>query len=120
MVIFFLISYMMHVFYAGYSNTFNVIAVNWGDSKYGNAFYGAYLYGTPKKDHISVSLTIHIGRGTPFMNYKYDLGEIGTAKNMVEAVKSWGTMTWSQKGLAIGSEQSTVYFLERSKIESHR
>ena len=54
------------------------------------------------------------------MNYKYDLGEIGTAKNMVEAVKSWGTMTWSQKGLAIGSEQSTVYFLERSKIESHR
>ncbi|PCI27094.1 MAG: hypothetical protein COB67_09400 [SAR324 cluster bacterium] len=115
-----LVFYFAYYFYNGYSGTFNLIAVSWGDGKYGKAFYGVYVYAVPFEDKISVKSTIHIGRGTPFVGYQYDLGEIGISNSMEEAVKQWGKITWSDEGVLIGKGQNHELFITKEKIESHR
>jgi len=89
-----------------------VVAIAWGDGKYGDAFYGADVYLEPAAGGYSVRARVYIGRGN---NYFTDCGEIGKAADDVEAVKKWGKIEFRPDGLHIGD-----YFLPREQMESHR
>lgn len=98
-----------------------LVAVSWGDGKYGEAMYGAYVYlGNATDDAVEVKATIHIGRDTFFASQEYDLGVIGSAKDEVEAVKRWGRVTWKDDGVEFGGEAGRSYWLPRAAFESHR
>ena len=89
-----------------------VVAMAWGDGKYGEAFYGAQVYLEPDASGYSVRARVYLGRGN---NYFYDCGSIGKAADDVEAVKKWGRIEFRPDGLHIGD-----YFLPREQMEAHR
>jgi hypothetical protein len=89
-----------------------IIAVKWGDGRYGKAFYGAYVLLEPSGDGYLVRSRVYLGRGN---DYYHDCGVIGTVSNDAEAVSRWGTIDWKDDGLHIGS-----YFLPRDRLENHR
>jgi len=89
-----------------------VVAMAWGDGKYGQAFYGAQVSLEPAASGYTVRARVYIGRGN---DYFYDCGSIGKAADDVEAVKKWGTIEFRPDGLHIGD-----YFLPRERMESHR
>jgi hypothetical protein len=93
-----------------------VVAMRWGDGKYGPSFYGAHVYLKPLASGYSVRARVYIGRGN---SYFHDCGELGTVQTDPEAVARWGTIDWREDGLHIGNG-TNHYFLERAKIESHR
>ena len=93
-----------------------VVAMSWGNGKYGPSFYGAHVYLEPASSGYSVRARVYIGRGN---DYFHDCGELGTAQTDSEAVARWGTIDWREDGLHIGSG-TNQYFLARAKIESHR
>jgi hypothetical protein len=93
-----------------------VVALSWGDGKYGPAFYGAHVYLKPIESGYSVRARIYIGRGN---NYFHDCGELGRAKTDAEAVSTWGNIEWKADGLHIGTGPDH-FFLPQSKVESHR
>lgn len=93
-----------------------VVAIKWGDGKYGPSFYGAHVYLEPASSGYSVRARVYIGRGN---GYFHDCGELGKVQTDSEAVARWGMINWKEDGLHIGSGQSE-YFLSRAKIESHR
>lgn len=93
-----------------------VVAMSWGDGKYGEACYGAHVFLEPLPSGYSVRAMAHIGRGN---GYFHDCGELGTVRTDAEAVARWGTIDWRDDGLHIGSG-ATHYFLPRAKMESHR
>ena len=93
-----------------------LVAVSWGDGKYGPAFYGAHVYLEPVTSGYSVRARVYVGRGN---DYYHDCGELGTVQTDAEAVARWGTISWSEDGLRIGSS-TNQYFLARAKLESGR
>jgi hypothetical protein len=93
-----------------------VVAMRWGDGKYGPAFYGAHVYLVPIDTGFSVQARVYIGRGN---SYFHDCGELGTVQTDAEAVANWGTIDWREDGLHIGSGTG-AYFLSRAAIENHR
>jgi len=93
-----------------------VVAMKWGDGRYGPAFYGAHVYLEPAGSGYSVRALVYIGRGN---NYFHDCGELGVAQTDSEAVARWGNIDWRKDGLHIGSG-ADEYFLARAKLESHR
>jgi hypothetical protein len=93
-----------------------VVAMSWGDGKYGPAFYGAHVYLEPTSGGYSVRARVEVGRGN---GYFHDCGELGTARTDAEAVARWGTIEWRGDGLHIGSGTNES-FLPRTTLESHR
>jgi len=93
-----------------------VVAMSWGDGRYGPSFYGAHVYLEPLTNGYSVRARVYIGRGN---NYFHNCGEIGTAQTDSEAVARGGTIDWREDGLHIG-RGTNHYFLERAKLERHR
>ncbi len=98
-----------------------VVAMGWGDGKYGDAFYGALVYVEPQSSGYSVRAKVYlgrdnIGRGT---SYIHDCGQLGTASTHAEAVAQWGAIAWSEAGLRIGNSANN-YFLARDQLENHR
>ena len=93
-----------------------IVAMSWGDGRYGPAFYGAQVYLEPLDSGYSVRALVHIGRGNDMF---HDFGEIGRAQSDADAVARWGTIDWREDGLHIGSG-TNEYFLPRAKVESHR
>ncbi len=93
-----------------------VVAMSWGDGKYGPAFYGAHVYLVPIASGYSVRARVSIGRGN---GYFHDCGELGTVQTDSEAVAQWGAIDWREDGLHIGSGVNQ-FFLPRAKLESHR
>lgn len=93
-----------------------VVAMSWGDGKYGPAFYGAQVYLVPIDQGYSVRGKIHIGRGN---RYYHDCGELGTVKTDKEAVAKWGKIDWQADGLHVGNG-ANHYFLPREQYENHR
>ncbi len=89
-----------------------IIAVKWGDGRYGKAFYGAYVFLEPSTDGWQVRSRVYLGRGN---DSYHDCGVIGTAISDAEAVSRWGTIDWKDDGLHIGK-----YFLPRDRLEHHR
>ena len=94
----------------------SVVAMSWGDGKYGAGFYGAHVYLDPVDTGFLVRARVYIGRGNDFF---HDCGWIGTASTDAEAVAKWGRIEWREDGLHIGSGPNE-YFLPRVKLESHR
>lgn len=93
-----------------------LLAVSWGDGKYGKAFYGAVVYLEPVAGGQAVKAQVQIGRGNPMF---HECGEIGRAATAEEALAKWGKIEWKDSGLHIGSG-AKAYFLPRSILESHR
>jgi hypothetical protein len=93
----------------------NTIAINWGDGRYGPAFYGAHVYVEPVGDAYSVQARVLISRG----NYYHDMGELGRVVRLEEAVARWGRLEWTEDGLHVGSGADRV-FLPRQQLENHR
>jgi hypothetical protein len=93
-----------------------VVAMSWGDGKYGPSFYGAHVYLEPATSGYSVRARVYIGRGN---DYFHDCGELGTVETDSEAVARWGRIDWREDGLHIGSG-TNQFFLPRAKMESHR
>lgn len=93
-----------------------LLAVSWGDGKYGKAFYGAFVYLEPVTGGQRVKAQVQIGRGNPMF---HECGEIGRAATAEEAVAKWSKIDWQDNGLHIGTGTNT-YFLPRAKLESHR
>ena len=90
----------------------DVVAMVWGDGKYGESFYGAQVYVEPVGSRFVVRARIHIGHGNALFE---DCGVLGTEDNFAEAVRKWGKVDWQPDGLHIGS-----YFLPRAQLEAHR
>ena len=93
-----------------------VVAMSWGDGKYGSTFYGAHVYLEPVTTGYSVRARVYIGRGN---DYFQDCGELGMVQTAAEAVARWGAIDWREDGLHIGTG-TNQYFLARSKMESGR
>ena len=93
-----------------------MIAMSWGDGKYGPAFYGARVYLEPESDGYSVKALVQIARGSP---YFHDLGELGKVRTDAEAVARWGRIEWREDGLHIGNEPDHLFF-PRASLERHR
>jgi hypothetical protein len=94
-----------------------VVAMQWGDGRYGRAFYGAQVYLVPVGKEYEVQARVLIGRGN---DYFHELGNIGHVPTAAEAVAQFGKIEWRPDGLYIGDGQNFPVFLERSKLESHR
>ena len=96
----------------------NIVAMRWGDGKYGKSFYGARVFMVPRSIGYSVQARVSIGHSK---DYWHDCGEIDQVQTYEEAVKKWGSITWKEDGLYIGGDPSSGgYHLPRSKLESHR
>lgn len=93
-----------------------LLAVSWGDGKYGKAFYGAIVYLEPATFGQRVKARVQIGRGNPMF---HECGELGRAATAEEAVAKWGKIDWQDDGLHIGTG-TNAFFLPRAKLESHR
>jgi len=93
-----------------------LLAVSWGDGKYGPAFYGAYVFLVPEPPGFRVHARVAIGRGNGMF---HDCGDIGRAASEAEAVARFGTITWEPTGLGIGTGRGR-YFLPRAELERHR
>lgn len=93
-----------------------LVAVSWGDGKYGPAFYGAFVFLEPDAPGFRVRARVAIGRGNAMF---HDCGEIGRALSEAEAVARFGTVTWEPGGVAIGTGPGR-YFLPRAELEKHR
>ncbi len=93
-----------------------LVAVSWGDGKYGKAFYGAFVYLESADGGQSVKAQVQIGRGNPMYHECGELGRVATAE---EAVAKWGRIEWLEDGLHIGTG-TNAYFLPRAKLEAHR
>lgn len=98
-----------------------VVAMSWGDGKYGDAFYGALVYLEPQSSGYAVRAKLYIGRdnigrGT---SYIHDCGQLGIVKTHAKAVEQWGAIAWSESGLQIGNRANS-YFLARDQLENHR
>jgi hypothetical protein len=99
-----------------------LVAVSWGDGKYGKAFYGAYVYCEPRPDgQLDVKLAVRIGRGGPDGAYTHNPRTLGTVKNDEEAVARWGAITWSDRGLLVGGPANAAgQLFPRHELENHR
>ncbi len=118
-----LIGIAVGLFYGGFKArerteqlTHSLVAVSWGDGKYGKAFYGAYVLLEPVAGDYSVKAFVNIGRGNGMFHGCGELGRVATAE---EAVAKWGKIDWQDDGLHIGTG-TNAYFLPRAKLEAHR
>ena len=93
-------------------NVGDVVAMAWGDGKYGESFYGAQVYVVPAGPRFTVRARVHIGHGNAMFQ---DCGVLGTEDTFAEAARKWGHVDWQPDGLHIGN-----YFLPRSQVEAHR
>jgi hypothetical protein len=93
-----------------------LLAVSWGDGRYGPAFYGAYVSAMPEDGGYSVKAHVKIGRGNSMI---HDCGELGRVRTPEEASARWGKIEWREDGLHIGRDPDQ-YFLARKDVENHR
>jgi hypothetical protein len=98
----------------------HLVAVSWGDGKYGRALYGAYVFYEERDSQVLVKLSVRIDRGSFWSQYAHDTRTLGTAKDAADAVAQWGTITWSAEGLKVGSPPGPTHLFPRAELESHR
>ena len=94
-----------------------IVAMSWGDGRYGKAFYGAEVYLEPAANGYSVRGRVWIAHGG---DYYHDLGQLGTVTTPAEAVARWGSIQWSDTGLTIGPGNPNPFVFTRAQLESHR
>lgn len=92
-----------------------IVAVNWGDSKYGQSIYKALVFLEPEGHGFVVKARVEIAGP----HYWHDCGELGRATNAAEAAANWGQIQFLSDGLHIGTG-TNAFFLPRAKLEAHR
>ena len=97
-----------------------LVAVSWGDGKYGKALYGAYVFYEEKDGQLVVKLSVRIDRGSFWTQYAHDTQTLGTVKDPVEAVARWGVITWTEEGLTVGMPPGPTHLFPRAELEQHR
>lgn len=97
-----------------------LVAVSWGDGKFGQALYGAYVFYEEKDGQLVVKLSVRIDRGSFWGQYAHDVRTLGIVKDPVEAVTRWGALSWSDQGLRVGSPSGPTYLFPRAELEQHR
>lgn len=95
----------------------SIIAMSWGDGRYGKAFYGAEIYIKPTGTEYAVRGRVWIGRGNATW---HDLGKLGTVATPAEAVEKWGRIEWTPEALVVGPGDPEPFSLPRTELESHR
>ncbi len=105
--------------YRNINDEYRLIAVSWGDGKYGKAFYGVYVYmGKELENEVEIKAKIYIGRGSYLFNYFHDLGVIGKSRNEPGEINQWGKIIWKPDRIEIGA--NNTFFFPRAKLEQHR
>jgi hypothetical protein len=107
-------------FYRAAARMDNLVAVSWGDGKYGKALYGAYVFYEPKDGQLAVKLSVRIDRGSFWSQYAHDTRTLGIVRDPVEAVAIWGVVTWTEEGLKIGTPPGPTHLFPRNELEQHR
>ncbi len=105
----------------------SIVATRWSGTAQQESglesFYGAQVYTVRTgKNAFSVRGQVWIGGGGEESSVGYfdDLGELGTAANWDEAVKTWGQIDWSDTALTIGPGKTGPVVVPRTRIENHR
>jgi hypothetical protein len=97
-----------------------MVAVSWGNHT-NNAnlwIYQVQVAATDsaKKGSLDVSGRVCIGGG----NYFHDLGTIGTASDMGDAVRRFGVIRWLPDRVTIGGAEGVKSTLLRTELQKHR
>lgn len=66
--------------------------------------------------NLEVRCTVFIGSGI----YEHDMGIIGNAANLEDAVRRYGKITWTDTEMQVGGDGGVVEALNTARLESHR
>lgn len=80
------------------------------------ALYQAVVSANPGDDGLVVSAIVCIST----CDYLQDLGDIGRADTMADAVARFGDLRWEPEELTIGGRDGVQFTLARSELEVHR
>lgn len=99
---------------------YNVVAVSWGSNTHNSvrSIYQVQVAASDPKNQgfLDVTARVCIGGG----NYFHDLGTIGIASDMDDAVKRFGTIDWQTDRLTIGGTDGIKATLLRNELQKHR
>jgi hypothetical protein len=97
----------------------NVVSVSWGNQRETDLvlYQACVLVGSSSPSgRLSVSARVNIGGSC----YYHDLGEIGTATDVLDAVKRFGVIDWEPEQVVFGGSEGQKASLSRDKLELHR
>ncbi len=99
---------------------YDLVAVSWGGHTNSESLliYQAQVEAKPstKKGSFDILARVCIGGG----NYFHDLGNIGTASDMGDAIERFGVITWLPDKLTVGGTDGVKATLMRSELQIHR
>lgn len=95
-----------------------VLAVSWSPARDGGSLiYQAVVSAKAENGGpYRVSARINIGSD----NYHRDVGTLGTARSVEEALKNYGTIRWLPEAVTFGSETVIAAAVNRAELEKHR
>ncbi len=97
-----------------------LLALSWGDSRYGPALLRAEVHATPLPDEQQqVSARIYIDRPGFWLSAEHGPIELGRAKDHEDAVAQWGTIHWGPDGVRFGRGVNAV-LVPQSVLDQHR
>ena len=100
------------------SKSHRTIAVSWSEARAGGQLiYEAVVAASAKSgsDYI-VTAKIYIGAD----DYSMDVGTLGTARTIEEALQKFGIIRWTRDTVTFGSETVVATSVKREELEKHR
>lgn len=100
----------------GYGSRETVLAMEWGDGRYGKTFYGAkVVLEADGKGYAVRGVVLIAPDALGDVSYRHECGVIGHVADFAEATERYGVVVWKPDGLHVGP-----YFLPRARFENHR
>ena len=97
-----------------------LIALSWGNSRYGPALLRAEIHATPLPgQQQQVSARVYIDRPGFWLSTEPAPIVLGKAKGHEDAVAQWGTIQWGPEGGRFGQGPQAV-LLPQSVLDQHR
>ena len=99
---------------------FRLVAVSWGSPMNQTQpwVYQAQVTANNSMNHGVYEITARVCIGSS--SYFQDLGVLGTAKDMGEAVRIYGQIVWLPDRVTVGGENGIKATLLRSELQKHR
>jgi hypothetical protein len=98
----------------------DLVAVSWGDHSTsvspGHYQVQVSAQGTAPSNRLEVSAKVCIGG----LNHWHEIGVLGTATDMGDATKRFGTIDWQPDRVTIGGTEGIKATLMRNELERHR